>query len=278
MRAPAAFDVRPRFTALHTELVTLLESLDAGDWQRQVSEQWRVADVAAHLLDTDLRRLSIHRDDHWPPPPATPIATSTDLVAFLDRLNAEWVTAARRLSPQVLIAAIETFGRQLCAFFDRLGLDDRAPFPVAWAGQDESPNWFDIAREYTEKWLHQQQIREAAGRPLLAAPEWLGPVLATFVYALPPALQAIGAAESTAVTVVIDGPAGLDVSVVRTGGQWRLLLGAAAAAAATVRMPEDVAWRLLGSRRRPPALVAQVVIEGDDRLAAAALGAVAVMA
>ena len=56
---------------------------------------------------------------------------------------------------------------------------------VAWAGDKQSPNWFDIAREYTEKWLHQQHIREAVGQPVLDERRWLFPVLDTFMRALP---------------------------------------------------------------------------------------------
>lgn len=33
------------------------------------------------------------------------------------------------------------------------------------AGEEESVNWFDIARKYTENWYHTQQIFEATGRP-----------------------------------------------------------------------------------------------------------------
>jgi len=36
---------------------------------------------------------------------------------------------------------------------------------VDWAEEMESKNWMAIAREYTEKWLHQQQIRDAIQQP-----------------------------------------------------------------------------------------------------------------
>jgi hypothetical protein len=37
---------------------------------------------------------------------------------------------------------------------------------VAWAGEAESKNWFHVARDYSEKWHHQQQIREAVSQIL----------------------------------------------------------------------------------------------------------------
>src|SRR5258708_154328 len=66
-------------------LLALLRSLAADDWERQtIAPKWKVKDVAAHLLDTQLRKLSIARDGYLPPAP--PI---TDLLAFIDRLNLE---------------------------------------------------------------------------------------------------------------------------------------------------------------------------------------------
>jgi hypothetical protein len=38
---------------------------------------------------------------------------------------------------------------------------DAAGLAAAWAGETDSRNWFDVAREYTEKWHHQQQLRDA---------------------------------------------------------------------------------------------------------------------
>ncbi|HEX3202686.1 MAG TPA: hypothetical protein VHW42_12245 [Actinomycetes bacterium] len=37
--------------------------------------------------------------------------------------------------------------------------------PVSWVGPDPAPNWLDVAREYSERWTHQQQIRDAAEIP-----------------------------------------------------------------------------------------------------------------
>lgn len=35
---------------------------------------------------------------------------------------------------------------------------------VSWASDGPVPLWFDMARELTERWVHQMQIREAVGR------------------------------------------------------------------------------------------------------------------
>ena len=53
------------FSPLHQELLALLRGLTPADWERPtVAGSWRVRDVAAHLLDVSLRKLSFQRDGH----------------------------------------------------------------------------------------------------------------------------------------------------------------------------------------------------------------------
>src|SRR5690242_7833268 len=55
----------PLFPRLHADLLALLRSLEPADWERPtVAGAWRVRDVAAHLLDGELRTLAAHRDGH----------------------------------------------------------------------------------------------------------------------------------------------------------------------------------------------------------------------
>ena len=57
-----------RLSPLHAELIALLRSLTPDDWSRPTAcALWSVRDIAAHLLDDDLRRLSFHRDGQPPP-------------------------------------------------------------------------------------------------------------------------------------------------------------------------------------------------------------------
>ena len=53
------------FPALDQKLVELLRSLTSEEWERLATPKWRVKDVAGHLLDSNLRRLSIARDGYW---------------------------------------------------------------------------------------------------------------------------------------------------------------------------------------------------------------------
>ncbi|MGW4066552.1 hypothetical protein [Nocardia grenadensis] len=56
---------------------------------------------------------------------------------------------------------------------------------VSWAGSDTSPAWLDIAREYTEFWVHQQQIRDAVSWQGADEVALMRPVLVTFLHAVP---------------------------------------------------------------------------------------------
>src|SRR4030088_1430236 len=89
------------FPKLDGMLIELFCSLAPEDWEKQtVSPKWKVKDVAAHLLDTALRGVSIARDGYVPEAPR--ISAPADLAAFINRLNQEGITIYRRLSPSVL--------------------------------------------------------------------------------------------------------------------------------------------------------------------------------
>ena len=162
----------------------MLRSLTAEDWERQtVSPRWKVKDVAAHLLDTQLRKLSLARDGYAAEIPV--IQSTADLAAFINRLNDEGVRIYRRLSPAVLIAMMELASNQSAEYHQSLDPYAPAMFSVSWAGEQQSLNWFDTARELTERWHHQQQIRLAVNRPGIMTREFYYPVLDCFMRALP---------------------------------------------------------------------------------------------
>jgi len=232
------------FPGLHAELIALLRSLAPDDWSRPtVAGAWTVQDVAAHLLDVQLRRLSAQRDGARLPPPDSPLAGYADIVALLNRLNAEWVAVARRFSPRVLTDWLDLAGRQLAELMATLDPFAPAMISVAWAGEETSLQWFDVAREYTELWHHQQQIRDAVEAPPLTARKWLHPVLDTFLRALPHTYREVEAADGTCVAVEIAGEAGGEWTLVREGPAWSLYAGATSQADCRVVMDQDTAWR-----------------------------------
>ncbi len=93
-------DVRPLFARQQAAFIDLLHGFGPAQWARPTAcPGWDVKDIAAHVLGDHIGRLSRHRDDYPPPPPRDGEA----LPAFLDRFNGEWVSAARRISPRLLI-------------------------------------------------------------------------------------------------------------------------------------------------------------------------------
>jgi uncharacterized protein (TIGR03083 family) len=256
----------------------LLRGLSRDDWNRPTAcALWSVKDIVAHLLDSSIRRLSFGRDA-LPSTPDTPIASYADLVRYLNRLNAEWVTACRRLSPQVLIELLDFTAGQVHAFFHSLDPYTPALFPVAWAGEDVSPNWFDIGREYTERWLHQQQIREAVGAPGLTGHDWLHPTLDVFVRALPFTYRHVEAQPGRSVRFEVQGEAGGVWTLVRHSAGWELFKGASRNADAVVTLDQETAWKLFSKGLDPDAARKRLKIEGENSLGEPVLGSLAIMA
>lgn len=267
------------FPALHAQLLTLLRQLEPQDWLKPtVAVPWSVKDMVAHLLDTDMRRLSSQRDGFTPPVTEPTPATYRELVELLNRLNAEWVRAAQRLSPQLLIALLDLVSPQVHHLFTTLDPLASARVSVAWAGESASPNWFDIAREYTEKWHHQQHIREAVGAPLLTARQWLYPVLDTFLRGLPHTYRDVSATAGSNLVISISGEAGGEWTLSKRRQSWQLYQGAVAEADTRVQLDQDTAWRLFTKGVAPDDARRQLVIEGDERLGIQLLSLLAIMA
>jgi hypothetical protein len=236
-----------------------------------------VRDVAAHLVDGNVRQISFRRDRLAPVDPEFPIRSHTDLVRFLDGLNAVWVKAFERASPRVLVEMLELTGPPVAEIF--AGLDPFVPalFGVAWAGEMSSPNWFDTAREYTERWHHQQQIRDAVGAAPLTARPWLHPVLDTFLRGLPHAYREVDAAAGTDVAFEIAGEAGGSWVLRREAVGWTLHAGETPGAAAHVRADQDTTWRLLTKGLKPEEAAGRVRFEGREELCRPFLHMLAIM-
>jgi uncharacterized protein (TIGR03083 family) len=241
MKHPGNIIIVDRFSPLRLQLLALLADLGEDDWTRPTAApRWFVKDIAAHLLGGDVSILSGKRDGFRP---AQNSQSHEQLIELVDRLNAEWVLAARRMSPSLLRELLAFTGPEVEACF--ASLDPLAMGgAVSWAGSDPAPVWFDLAREFTERWHHQQQIRDATARPPLYDPYFLSPVLDTFVRALPYAFRNAMAPAGTSVRFEISGEAGGVWFLQRAEQGWDLLRDSTAVPAANVALPQDTAWRL----------------------------------
>jgi uncharacterized protein (TIGR03083 family) len=249
-------------------LVSLLRGLQSAGWERPtVAGTWTVRDVVAHLVDLSFRRLSFHRDRMTPPPPPRPIGSERDFVGFINWLNGEWVEAARRFSPRVLTDLFEKASADLADWFESLPPDAPALFAVSWAGEQTSEGWFDVGREFTELWHHQEQIRLAVGAPSLEDPRYLHAVIAIAVRALPHAFSGVQADAGATVVLDVSGAAGGKWSLVRGSENWSLRAGDTTPSTTRVRLSDETAWRMFFNALRDRESGGAVRIEGRRDLA-----------
>jgi uncharacterized protein (TIGR03083 family) len=275
MDHPREIFVADRFPALRVKLLDLLAGLSREDWDRPTAApQWSVKDVCAHLLGGDIAILAGKRDQLRLP--GAPIEGHEQLVALVDRLNAEWVLAARRISPRLLrefLAFTAPAVEECFASLNPMTMTGA----VSWAGPEPAPVWFDIAREFTERWHHQQQIRDATGRPPLYEPYFLAPVLDTFVRALPHNFRHTQAPVGTSVRLSISGEAGGTWFVHRNPKGWVLLLDSPAEPAADVVIPQDAAWRLFTKGLAGEDVRSRSAMHGNSSLASPIFSTIAVI-
>jgi uncharacterized protein (TIGR03083 family) len=268
------------FSGERAALLALLRDLSPAEWAAPtVCAGWSVQDVALHLLGDDLGRLSWGRDGFVSPAFAAGLDVSSlpGLVAAIDRQNAVWVEGTRRISPRLVIELLTMTGDLTEAYFRSLDLAALG-MPVDWAGPEPAPIWLDVTREYTERWVHQQHIRDAVGRPGMTDARWLGPVLAAFMYAVPRALSGVSAPDGTAVRCIISGNAGGEWMALRWGGAWVLGSTSDTTADATVTLDQDVAWRLFTKGMSREDAQERSLITGDPLLAGQIFDTVSILA
>ena len=267
----------PLIRRVDEELLELLRSLAPGDWDIQtIAPAWKVRDVAAHLLDTALRKLSMARDSAYVE--RVEIRSSQDLVALVNRLNREGVTVYRRLSPPVLIDLMQMACEQSAAYHESLDPFAPALFGVSWAGEEKSLNWFDTARELTERWHHQQQIRLATNRPGIIVPDLYHPVLDCFVRGLPFLYRDVDAPAGTVVALEIAGECGGTWLLGRGRTGWSLVDDGTGGVVSRVTIPQEIAWRVFTRGIDRESARAQVQLAGDADLGEKVLNLTAVVA
>jgi uncharacterized protein (TIGR03083 family) len=275
MKEPGPIIVTQLFPEVLGELVELLSSLTAEEWHRPtVCSLWSVKDVALHLLGGEVGILSRKRDGFSS---GSDSIGWEELVALINNLNDTWVKATRRLSPRLLCDLLKLTGTQVCEYFATLD-----PFevrsPVHWASDKPAPVWLDLAREYTERWHHQQQIRDAVGKPGLKEPGYFAPVIDAFVRALPRTYRDSPAKEGTLVALTVTGGSGGRWFVLKEPEGWNLYLDVAAEPVAEIVIDEETAWRLFTKGVTKDEARERAEIIGEATLALKALDMVSVIA
>lgn len=276
MKPPEPIIVADLFPPVLDSLLELLSGLSNDDWNKPTAcARWSVKDIASHLLGGEVGILSRKRDGYAYS--GNDSINWEDLVVLINRLNDTWVKATSRMSPHVLCELMKLTGEQVCDYFKSLD-----PYaiggPVDWASPEPAPVWLDLAREYTERWHHQQQIRDAVGKPGLKDPQFFAPVLDAFVRALPRTYAEVDSEDGTLIGLKITGDSGGRWLLLRENRQWNLYVEGDQSTVAELVIDQDVAWRLFTKGISKDEALAKAMSIGDQALAIKALDMVSVIA
>jgi len=264
------------FPEERTQLLSLLSSLPDEAWGKATAcTGWSVKDVALHLLGDDFGLLSRTPDFMFPA--LGSFESWEALVAFINESNALWVQATRRIGNDLLLKLLAFSGREV---YQRLASLDLFAVgeAVDWAGPDPAPVWLDVAREYTERWMHQQHIREAVDAPGLMSRHYLYPALDTFIRALPHTYRDTPADDGALVKFIITGEAGGEWDLLKTEAGWQLYRQVSQSPTSVVTMTQNTAWRLFTKGIRRIEVEAASTFEGDRSLGLKILDAVSIIA
>lgn len=276
MNIPGPILITDRIPALDQKLIELLETLSPEDWKKQtIAPEWKVEDVVLHLLDGNIRILSIQRDGYFGVPPEN-INSYNDLLAYLNQLNADWIKAAKRMSPKLVVELLKQTNKEVADYLHSIDPFAPALFSVAWAGEEQSANWFHWAREYTEKWHHQQQIRLAVGKEKeLYQREFYHPHLETSMRALPHHYRNFPGTKGAVLSFEISGDAGGIWHLYHDGTKW-IQAEEINITENLITIEADKAWRLFTKGIKPEE--AGIKVEGNKEAGEHLLSMLAVMA
>jgi len=254
------------FPKLEGKLIELLRSLTSQEWETQtLAPRWKVKDVAAHLLDTQVRKLAASRQGYNSE--NSIVLSPSELLALINSLNADGVRRYRQLSPEELISRMEAASRESAEYHQALDPFAPAMFSVSWAGEEKSANWFDTAREITERWHHQQQIRIAVNRPGIMTREFYYPVLDCFMRALPYTYRNVPAKAGTLLQFNVSGECGGSWYLFRKDNEWALIASPIGERISETTIPQEIAWRIFTKGITREEAEAQVRVKGNAELA-----------
>lgn len=220
------------------DVLELLGCLGEAEWSTPTAcTGWDVKDLALHLLDDDFGWLSRGRDAEVDG--LVPMDLEyREFVEALNQKNQRWVDASRGLSWRLVQELLAWSGAHVSAYHDAVPLTE--PARVIWAG-GRVPGWLGLGRDFTERWVHQQQIRDAVGNPG-DHHRFLITVLSVFVWAF---RHQYRPAFDAGTIVNLNLGEGAQWDLIRGDDGWGLVPGLADWPRAAITTDRDSAWRLL---------------------------------
>jgi len=240
----------------------LLASLDPADWHRPTAlPGWDVQANVAHIVGTESILAGVPT-----PPTSVPVADLAHVRNDIGGMNEPWVLALASLTPEEVRDQLRAIVEQRTGALLGLTQDEWDAEGFTPAGTDSYGRFMRI--RVFDCWMHEQDIRDAVGRPghLGGAPVEL--VLDEMATAMGFVVgKRAGAPDGARVTLALVGEAARDIHVVVDG---RAAVVDALDAPASVVITTDVHTftRLAGGRTRWAAIDSDLVtIEGDPALA-----------
>jgi len=271
--------VNDLFPKLNAELLKLLSETPDEKWYNAtVCEGWDVKDIVQHLLKDYILLISRKRDNYRHPMITDKkFENNADLVKFIAELNQSWVDTMKTLSPRMLIELLDFSGTKLFDYFNTVDLM-KVEAGVSWISADRLPNWTDVAREYTEHWLHQAQIRDALGAPLLVSKELFHPFISAYMLAIPKTYKEVSAQLGTKIQISVNGEAGGDWYLEKVENEWNLCDGVANDYESSISIDQDTLWRLFSKGMEKEDAKQKVKISGDIELGEVILNTLSLIA
>jgi len=257
-------DTRYLFQELTSLFISDMEKVPFTDWKtRTCYPTWTVKDIIAHLIQTSLGRLSKQRD-HYPNKTQPERMEFRKLAGLIDSSNHLWIQVFKGISPEIMFELFKYSEKALADFIHHQELKSPAFYPVAWADESLNQNWLDIGREYTERWSHQQQIREALKIPLSKPSRFMKPVLDILIQALPYWYRPLPADEGIAIHIEILGESGGDRFLVKEQNSWKITKSTARSLIDKISLSEDVFWKFMMRNITPDDVVEKIHFSSDS--------------
>jgi len=153
-----------------------------------------------------------------------------------------------------------------------------AVLPVAWAGEERSLNWLELAREYPSAGITSSRSGWRWRCPGSWSANCTSPVLDTFMRALPFRYNEVEAEQGTLLRFRITGDAGGVWFLVRRDRRWELSSEPAGRLVSEVEFSQEIAWRIFTKGIAKEAARPQIAVTGDRNLGLHILNVIAVMA
>jgi uncharacterized protein (TIGR03083 family) len=237
-------------------IADLAASLDAAAWSAPALPGWDVHDVLAHMLGTE-RMLDGAEI------PALPAGSDVgDHVRNeIGKVNEAWVTSMRDRSDADLLADFRAVTANRLASLTAMSTDEF--YRPSWtpAGNGTYGRWMEI--RVFDCWMHEQDIREAAGCPGNEAGPAAEQSLAEVVGALGYIIGKRGRSpEGSSVLIRLTGPIERDLRVV-TSGRATVVDALDGEPTTTIALSSSLFLRLAGGRQDPTVALAEITLGGD---------------